>query len=51
MRAMSSLVGGVAGDDRRGVAGREVEQEEDDERDHRHDEDGREQPSDYIGEH
>jgi hypothetical protein len=42
---------GVAGEDRRRVAGREVEQQEDDERDHRHDDDGREQPPDYIGEH
>ena len=35
---------------RGGIARREVQQHEDDERDHRHDDDGREQPPDYISE-
>ena len=38
----------VAGEDRRGIAGREIQQQEDDERDHRHDDDGREKPPDYV---
>ena len=42
MRRMSSVGGGVAGEDRRRIAGRQVQQREHDERDHRHDDDGRE---------
>jgi hypothetical protein len=41
---------GVTRDDRSGIAGREVEQREDDERDHRHDDEGREQATEDIGE-
>ena len=51
MRADVLAGGDVAGDDRRRIAGRQVEQREDEERDHRHDGDGREQPPDDIGEH
>ena len=38
-------------DIRLAIAGREVEQEEDDEGDHRHDDDGREESPHYIGKH
>ena len=40
----------VAGDDRGRVARAEIQQREDEERDHRHDRDGREDAADDIGE-
>src|SRR5262249_16114505 len=41
----------VAGNPRRGIARRDVEQAEHEQRDHRHHGDGRENPPDDVGEH
>ena len=43
--------GDVAGDHGSGIARRQVEQREHDERDHRHDDDGRKQPPDDVRDH
>ena len=42
---------GVAGDDRRRVARAQMQQREDEQRDHRHDRDGRQDAPDDVGEH
>ena len=48
MRSMSSIGRDVAGDHGGWIAGRQIEQREHDERDHRDDDDGREQAPDEI---
>ena len=48
MRLMSSVVAASPAITAAGSPGRQIEQREDDERDHRHDDEGREEPPDYI---